>query len=286
VSLKESADPRVFVHPGFETSMDQRQLQGQERPVVNNDQRQLKGRPMAPDSVVAITTTGKLGDALATRLAAAGSRIALYDWAMKADHADALRMKLGPDRLDAHAIDFTSWETIRDAIADTKALFGRAPTHAVLVAESWEAGGPLHAGGPDDKGHFVRVTSVTFEAIYRILRLLLPPMIEAGGGSIVVVGPRVAEQQWAGAGAAVYTAAASAALSLVRTAAAEVMQHGVRVNAVLTSISDEPETRAGMPNADYARWVSADSIADVIAFLLSDAARDVTGAAVPVYGRG
>jgi hypothetical protein len=39
-----------------------------------------------------------------------------------------------------------------------------------------------------------------------------------------------------------------------------------------------------MPDADPARWVSLPSAAGVVAFLLSDEARDVSGAAIPLYG--
>jgi NAD(P)-dependent dehydrogenase (short-subunit alcohol dehydrogenase family) len=41
-----------------------------------------------------------------------------------------------------------------------------------------------------------------------------------------------------------------------------------------------------MPTADFSRWVSPEAIADVIVFLASDAARAVTGASIPVFGRG
>jgi NAD(P)-dependent dehydrogenase (short-subunit alcohol dehydrogenase family) len=40
-----------------------------------------------------------------------------------------------------------------------------------------------------------------------------------------------------------------------------------------------------MPGADPSGWVTLESLAGVIAFLLSDAARDISGAALPVYGR-
>jgi hypothetical protein len=48
---------------------------------------------------------------------------------------------------------------------------------------------------------------------------------------------------------------------------------------------DTPANRAAMPDADPSRWVSLPSAAGVIAFLLSDDARDVSGAALPLYGR-
>jgi hypothetical protein len=39
-----------------------------------------------------------------------------------------------------------------------------------------------------------------------------------------------------------------------------------------------------MPDADFSKWVTAASIAGVVSFLLSDAARDVSGAVIPIYG--
>jgi len=41
-----------------------------------------------------------------------------------------------------------------------------------------------------------------------------------------------------------------------------------------------------MPNADFGKWVSPDAIAKVIVFLASDDAAAITGAAIPVCGRG
>ena len=49
---------------------------------------------------------------------------------------------------------------------------------------------------------------------------------------------------------------------------------------------DTPANRAEQPDADFSRWVAPESMANVILFLASDAARDINGAAVPVYGRG
>jgi NAD(P)-dependent dehydrogenase (short-subunit alcohol dehydrogenase family) len=40
-----------------------------------------------------------------------------------------------------------------------------------------------------------------------------------------------------------------------------------------------------MPDADFTRWVKPEAIAEVVAFLASDAARAVTGAAIAVPGR-
>jgi NAD(P)-dependent dehydrogenase (short-subunit alcohol dehydrogenase family) len=123
------------------------------------------------------------------------------------------------------------------------------------------------------------------ESAHRALVALVPRLVARRGGSVVVIGSRNVERPWAGAGAAAYTVAKSAVVALARTVAAEVLDAGVRVNAVLPSTIDTPANRAAMPKADPSRWVAPASIAEVIAFLLSEAARDVSGAVIPVYGR-
>jgi len=82
-----------------------------------------------------------------------------------------------------------------------------------------------------------------------------------------------------------YAASKSAVSRLTEALAAELKDDGVRVNAVLPSIIDTPANRASMPDADVSRWVTAEALADVVGFLLSDESRAVTGALLPVMGR-
>ena len=49
---------------------------------------------------------------------------------------------------------------------------------------------------------------------------------------------------------------------------------------------DTPQNRAASPKADFSKWVEPSAIAAVIAFLASDAARAINGAAIPVFGKG
>jgi NAD(P)-dependent dehydrogenase (short-subunit alcohol dehydrogenase family) len=66
--------------------------------------------------------------------------------------------------------------------------------------------------------------------------------------------------------------------------AADTMGTGVRVNSVLPSIIDTAANREAMPGSDFATWPKPDDIAHVIAFLCSDFAKTIHGAAIPVYG--
>jgi len=115
-------------------------------------------------------------------------------------------------------------------------------------------------------------------------RAALPALLERGRGRIVNVGAGAALRATAGMGA--YAASKSGVERLTEALAAELKDRGITVNAVLPGTIDTPRNRADMPDADFARWVAPEAIADVIVFLASDAARAVTGAAIPVFGRG
>lgn len=103
------------------------------------------------------------------------------------------------------------------------------------------------------------------------------------GGSIVNVGAAATARAAMGMGA--YTASKSGVARLTEALAEEVKERGIRVNAVLPSVLDTPTNRADMGDAEAHKWVKAEELAQVIAFLLSDAASAITGASLPVMGR-
>jgi NAD(P)-dependent dehydrogenase (short-subunit alcohol dehydrogenase family) len=208
------------------------------------------------------------------------------------DHRLVLVNRSAGDRLTALGRELSAVVSVFDVaeprawkenLAQITAAAGEAPSRAALVAGGWAGGTPLHEAPNDEV--FRQMLQVNLETAYQSLRAVLPGMVARGKGSIVIVGSRVVEQPWTGARAAAYTAAKAAAVALADAVAAEVLAHGVRVNAVLPSTLDTPANRAAMPKVDPARWVSTDSCAEVVAFLLSDEARDVSGAHLPVYGR-
>jgi NAD(P)-dependent dehydrogenase (short-subunit alcohol dehydrogenase family) len=87
------------------------------------------------------------------------------------------------------------------------------------------------------------------------------------------------------AGESAYAASKAALLRLTESLAAEQKAKGIRVNAVLPGTIDTPQNRSWMSPEDVAKAVPPRAIGDVIAFLLSDAARAVTGTAIKVTGK-
>jgi NAD(P)-dependent dehydrogenase (short-subunit alcohol dehydrogenase family) len=74
-------------------------------------------------------------------------------------------------------------------------------------------------------------------------------------------------------------------LVLTETIAEEVKKLDINVNAVLPSTMDTEENRQNMPQADFSKWVPPAEVAVVIAGLVSDDMKPVSGSAITVYGK-
>lgn len=114
-------------------------------------------------------------------------------------------------------------------------------------------------------------------------RAVLPQMVAQESGVIVTVGSKAA--LLGSAKNAAYAASKGALLRFTESLSAEVKGQGVRVNCVLPSTMDSPANRVSMPKADPGKWTTVEAVADVMLFLASPLARDIHGAAIPVFGR-
>jgi NAD(P)-dependent dehydrogenase (short-subunit alcohol dehydrogenase family) len=230
-------------------------------------------------SAVITGAAGALGSQVASTLASRGMKLVLVDRPEARARLDEIAKATNGFAAPADITKSDAWGPL---LAGAEKALGEPATHAALIAGTWTGGKPMYEL---DDAVFAQMIATNLETAYRTMRALLPGMVARKSGSIVVVGARAAIAPETAAGSAAYAAAKAGVVALMKATAAEVLAHGVRLNAVLPSTMDTPANRRGMPNADFAKWVATSSVADVIAFLLSDAARDVSGSAVPVFGQ-
>lgn len=225
--------------------------------------------------VVAVTGAfGTLGGAVAQAAAACGAKVALIDRTpVPADlHAHL------PGALLLGGVELTSPDGAINALNRVVDHYGGLD--AVINAAGafrWE---PLEEGSIDTWDLLYNINARTAVAMSKAA---LPHLLARGGGRIVNVGAAAAAKAAAGMGA--YAASKAAVARLTESLADELKDRRITVNAVLPSIIDTPQNRRDMPDADFTRWVAPAAIADVILFLISDAAAAVTGALIPVTGR-
>ena len=135
-----------------------------------------------------------------------------------------------------------------------------------------------------DDATWQRMFDMNVNSTFHVLRAVIPHMRLARSGRIVAIGSRAAESPGAKVGA--YSASKVAVVSLIKTVAIENKDLGITANVILPGTIDTPANRTAMPGADVSAWVKPESIASLILWLAGDAGKDVTGAAIPVYGQG
>ncbi len=168
----------------------------------------------------------------------------------------------------------------KNAVDSVIARFGKIDVLAHLVGGF--AGGQTVA--ETDDAIFQRMFDMNVNSAFHILRAVIPQMRTAGGGRIVAIGSRAAEDPGPKVGA--YSASKAALVSLMQTVARENKDAGITANVILPGTMDTPANRRDMPGAETSRWVQPASIASMIVWLAGDAGKDVTGAVIRVYGRG
>ncbi|MGO9261884.1 MAG: SDR family NAD(P)-dependent oxidoreductase [Bryobacteraceae bacterium] len=175
--------------------------------------------------------------------------------------------------------DLTSGDAARKITEDAIARFGRID--ALVHVMGGFAGGQSVA--ETDDATFEQMLDLNYRAAYFIARAVLPRMRQQGSGRILAVASRQAVEPGAMVGA--YSASKAALVALVRTIALENKDRGISANTVLPGTMDTPGNRAGDPKADVSEWVQPSQVAALLVHLASDAGAQITGAAIPIYGR-
>ena len=132
-----------------------------------------------------------------------------------------------------------------------------------------------------------RGMEINLTTAFNVTRAVLPGMVAQGYGRIVnvasVTGPLVSNPR-----SGLYSAAKAGMVGLTRSLAVEVARKGITVNAVLpgwilTGSSTETEVVAGQ-HTPIGRSGTPDEVAELVAFLASEAAGYITGAAIVIDG--
>ncbi len=143
---------------------------------------------------------------------------------------------------------------------------------------------------------YATMFDVNVRSVFLACRAVIPVMLEQGGGVIVNIASSLAAK--AARDRAVYAATKAAVVALTRSIAVDHGARGIRANCVSPGTTDTPwigRILAGAPDADALREQMAarqtigrlgrpEEIAEVVAFLASDAASFIHGAAVAVDG--
>lgn len=224
----------------------------------------------AEQRVALVAGAGPLGHATAVSLAGAGYTVVAVDRTEQA---------LGelPDGVHREVGDPTDRDATMALVDRITARIG-APAVLVNTIGAFRLGEAVTVT-PEDL-HLM--LDVNMGAALWLSQAVAPAMRDRGSGAIVHVSSRPGIEPTAGMAA--YGVGKAALAHLTRVLDLELRPHGIRVNTVVPQLLDTPRNRTLFGPDELAHAVSPAAIAEVIAFLVSDAAAPVSGALIPAYG--
>src|SRR5258708_16168514 len=252
----------------------------QTRPMDDELSMAAPSHQLAGKVVVVTGSVGNLGLSTAQQLQRVGAKTVLLDRSnerLQENYPDLIN---SPDHYLAGGVDLANPDSLATTVQTALARFGRIDS-LVNTVGAWRGGKPTHE---TDLGDWDFLFGVNVRTTLLCCRAVIPQMLRQGHGKIVNVASRDGLQGSAGYSA--YSASKSAVIRLTESMAAEVKTSDINVNCVMPGTIDTPQNRKAIPNADFSKWVAPEAIADVILFLISDGARAINGAAIPVYGKG
>jgi NAD(P)-dependent dehydrogenase (short-subunit alcohol dehydrogenase family) len=229
--------------------------------------------------VIVTGSVGNLGMATALALQQVGAKTVLVDRSNERLGENYANLANSPDYLLAGAVDLSKPDSLAQVVKSALDRFG-AIDALVNTVGGWRGGKPAHE---TDLADWDFLFGINLRTTLLCCHAVIPQMLKQGSGKIVNVASR--DALTGGAGYSAYSASKSAVLRLTESMAAELKNSNINVNCIMPGTIDTPQNRKAIPNADFSKWVEPAAIADVILFLISDAARAINGAAIPVYGK-
>jgi NAD(P)-dependent dehydrogenase (short-subunit alcohol dehydrogenase family) len=236
---------------------------------------------------VAIVTgaASGIGQASAVRLARDAQLMALFD--RDADGLQRTAAEIAVSGGEAESFEFD----LREKKAIVEAVEGAARLGSISTLVN--AAGVFSEGDIEDLGddEWQRVLDINLTAAYRICRAAVPLMAQAGGGAIVNISSMGGRTKAVRASLA-YVSSKGGLIAFTQTLAAQRGKDGIRVNCIAPGPVDTPMTvdndlltpemiRTQIP---LGRHGTPAEIAEIVAFLASDASSFITGETVNANG--
>jgi NAD(P)-dependent dehydrogenase (short-subunit alcohol dehydrogenase family) len=145
--------------------------------------------------------------------------------------------------------------------------------------------GGFTIGGFEDTSmrQIQQMIELNFETTYHIVRALLPGFKARGAGQFVLIGARPALDPSVGKDMVAYALSKQLVFGLSELINAAGAGSSVHSTVIVPSTIDTPANRKSMPDADPSDWVSPQSIAESIHFLLTDSGSQIREGIVKMY---
>lgn len=238
------------------------------------------------ENKVALITGGSrgIGEALVKKFVALGASVA-FTYSSSAEKANALTASLSPARVIAYQSDAASFSQAEQLIKQVLADFGRID---ILINNAGITKDTLMLRMTEEQ--WDEVIRVNLKSAFNLTKHALKPMLSARSGSIINMTSVVGV--FGNAGQANYAASKAGMIGFTKSIAKEIGSRNIRCNAIapgfietdMTHALDEKTKEQYFASLALKRFGSAEEVADLAAFLGSDASKYITGQVISICG--
>lgn len=223
-------------------------------------------------SIIITGATGNLGGAVTKRLIADGYM--LYTTLVPGEKAS------DDPRIHGMHIDLLNEEECKRYVGEVAAR-GADLKAGILLVGGFQMGGLADT----DLAALDKMFKLNFQTAFSIAKALFEHFEKIGGGQIFMIGARPVLQPQDGKNAIAYALSKSLIFRLAEIINETGKEKNVRATVIVPSTIDTAINRQSMPDADFHKWVPADSIAETIAYLLTDSGSMLRESVVKIYNQ-
>jgi len=191
---------------------------------------------------------------------------------------DLVPMDFPTDKLDKAVVDLMNEDDSEKFVNDVTSKYGSVDV-AVLTVGGFAMGSVAETKTSD----IAKQYKLNFETAYNVTRPVFTQMVKQNSGRIFIIGSKPGLSSVNSKGMVAYGLAKSLIFRLAELMNAEAKGTNVVVSVIVPSTIDTSQNRKSMPDADPAKWVKPEEIADVIYFYCTDAAIVLREPVIKVY---
>lgn len=229
-------------------------------------------------SILVTGASGNLGQAVVHRFLAEGHKV--YAALGLGEDSRVFAHSSEGARVETQFLNLTD-ETVSDGFV--KSLISKDPAvdTAICLVGGWQPGGLSETTGYE----LDKMIKLNFITAYNVARPMMEFFERQGRGQFVFVGARPAINPAEGKNAVAYALSKALLFHLAEIINDQGKFKNIRASVIVPSTLDTPQNRAAMPDADRSDWVTPESAAETISFLLSETGSNMRETVLKIYNK-
>jgi NAD(P)-dependent dehydrogenase (short-subunit alcohol dehydrogenase family) len=214
---------------------------------------------MPQKNVIITGATGNLGKVVTQKFLQAG-------YSVIATASPRSTINSETENLSYYQVDLTDEGESKSFIE--KVITTHGPIHAALLLAGGFTPGKLEKTSGDDVN---RMFALNFKTAFHVAQPVWAHMKEQQAGRIVSIGAKPVLHASEAKNSVAYSLSKSLIFKLAEILNTDGKDHILTANVLVPGTIDTPDNRSAMPNADFSKWISPDTMADVMLRICTDA---------------